>query len=736
MKQALLLMDHNSRSKTLGEQVELLYGVSKPTAQLPNTEETRASLNRKQWLDIIGDSSQLLKFACSLSTSQLSSHQLLHEWLTARSEDTEFNLDALDAERAFNTDNFSGSAYALRRHEPTPSRSYHNHLAALLYYEFSHPDAGTPKELHFALLLEVRRTAAIYASCQRLAAGYYHTDSLPTQQGHSVKNPAEHQQVHLTPYGASLEPCFWLEGTQNGETGDDGLPYYLWDVRNQRTVIVRDICKDLQEVPSYLAISHTWGRWMIEQEPPVQLANVPWKIRQNERFTVEDLPNILQKLECSYVWFDLLTIPQGDLSEDLFAIQQTEIARQALIFQNANQVIAWLHDVKTWTALSSAIQYLSLDFLVDTPSRKVEKDTLSKLIERAAMAAAAMPELIFEVEDKRMVISIQKKPNAWFTSLWTLQEACLRPDMMLCTADWQFLKDSKNVPVALNDIAALCFVNAKLQRPTASQPAGVQDLRRMVTSTGLENLLQLSQLSILTMATDRHCLEGRAEAIMSAIGATDWFKGDSNDQVDEALVIELFPLAFVQEVRNTLGSATFFSSTPMGWEFHYVLQKFCEKRIKRRESEEVGSLLPFGPGAHTLAFDIEQNLHMTEHPAVESWCIGNCGYVRIRSAGIVSSTGENQAKLPLRCIVAAPCPRGNQNRLVVHQSIDIHDWVNSYKPDLPNFAVCLFYSPLASQGILLRQIEPGILLKIGSYWQMESPKYAMPESQVVDWLVI
>jgi hypothetical protein len=29
-------------------------------------------------------------------------------------------------------------------------------------------------------------------------------------------------------------------------------------------------------------------------------------------------------------------------------------------------------------------------------------------------------------------------------------------------------------------------------------------------------------------------------------------------------------------------------------------------------------LLPFGPGAHNVAFDIESNPHMVEHPALDT----------------------------------------------------------------------------------------------------------------------
>jgi hypothetical protein len=714
-------MDRSSRSRSLGEEVELLNGA--PT-QPQDPHETRASLNRKQWLDIFRDSTQQAKFLLSLSASQLCSHQLLRDWLRGRCDDAEFDLDARDAERAFNAEHRSGY-----KSPPSHPCTYHYHLAKLLYSEFSHPGEGTPRELYSAILHQARKDAAIYASCQRLATRYYQTHGSSVQHGSIVKRQADCP----TPYGASVEPCFWLE---SGEIEHGGLPFYLWDVREKTTRKVREIAITTGAVPDYVAISHTWGRWMREHDPPVQLANVPWKIPQNERFSVEDLPEILQTLPFDYIWLDLLTIPQDGLSDELGSIQQTEIGRQATIFRNAIQVIAWFHDVHGWSTLRAAIRYLSLKFLVDSPSRAVDTDILTSSLNTASEDAALIPELLFESEDKKKVYSIQRKPNAWFTSLWTLQETCLRPDMLLSTANWQMLEDPEGVPVALNDIVALSLVNAK-QHPTALQPVGVRELRQLISKTGLDNLLQLSQLSIITMGNGRHCFERRAEAIMSAIGATKWFEGTSKEQREENLVIELYPLPFVEEVRKRIGSAAFFSSTPVGWEFHYVLKKFCsEKRTKARKFEELGSLLPFGPGAHAIAFDIESNPHMVEHPALESWQIEDSGCVRISLAGIVSSSCEDQATTPLRCIIVAPSAENDENVLFTQRDGNLHAWIHSYKPESPNFAVCLLHSRLASRGILLRQMEQGILLRVGSYWQMEPPEYAMPESQLVDWLVM
>lgn len=88
-----------------------------------------------------------------------------------------------------------------------------------------------------------------------------------------------------------------------------GHPYYLWDIRNQKTIKVEslDLC------PEYFCISHTWGRYVDDSRPPFRIAGVPWPVPrvERERFDVETLPQDLHRLgREDYVWLDLFCIPQ------------------------------------------------------------------------------------------------------------------------------------------------------------------------------------------------------------------------------------------------------------------------------------------------------------------------------------------------------------------------------------------------------------------------------------------
>jgi Heterokaryon incompatibility protein (HET) len=158
---------------------------------------------------------------------------------------------------------------------------------------------------------------------------------------------------------ATLEPCPWVPSEQHHL----GLPFYLWDVRRAMTVKT----SDLNFRPTYTAISHTWGRWTIDDKG-ASVSGVPWLIPRNTRFAVENLADILKKVPggCSYIWFDLVCIPQIYEEEDLAEIGNTEIARQAIIFGNAKHAMAWFSDMADFGFLNETVYWLASN-LVENP---------------------------------------------------------------------------------------------------------------------------------------------------------------------------------------------------------------------------------------------------------------------------------------------------------------------------------------------------------------------------------
>ena len=55
------------------------------------------------------------------------------------------------------------------------------------------------------------------------------------------------------------------------------------------------------------------------------------------------------------------------------------------------------------------------------------------------------------------------------------------------------------------------------------EPTGPKRLDELARRTKIENVLSSSRVDVLVMGNMRQCTASRAEAIMSAVGATDWF---------------------------------------------------------------------------------------------------------------------------------------------------------------------------------------------------------------------
>ena len=140
------------------------------------------------------------------------------------------------------------------------------------------------------------------------------------------------------------------------------------------------------------------------------------------------------------------------------------------------------------------------------------------------------------------------KINSWFTSLWTLQELCLRPDMWLSNASWDLLAVSKFAPIRLQELVGLTEGGRRATRE--DYPHAIFDLCHAFHETDLSDIRQgWSQGTILSLGNRRYCHERRAEAIMSAIGATQCFQTPEKRESD--MVCRLYPMAFVHEVRET-----------------------------------------------------------------------------------------------------------------------------------------------------------------------------------------
>lgn len=668
-------------------------------------------------------------FLQGLSISQFNSLRLLLEWWNSDSQ-----LRSV----------MESAEHVLRTHADGPSADkrvpsgldlsisrYHATLFSLFLYEFYFygKDSAAPIQLK-------RQAAAKEAACQRLSywTYYFHStaDSRPLQppEDSSIRSsPSLHNTQHL---GAIIEPCPWLSSIRRS-----GMPYYLWDIEEKRTVTV----SELHEAPQYSILSHTWGRWRLPG-PRLSVSGVPWKVPGNTRFDVEQLPNILLNcrsafLPTPYLWIDLFCIPQ-----DRSPLGDVEISRQAAIFGEATKAIVWLNDITEWTGIQGGLQWLAAKHLRLSGGALYNVEPLLPKIRKLANT----PTNLFK-EFKRIETSIRfegQAPSGWFTSLWTLQESFLRPEMSLCNAKWEVLKicdDPDSAEVTVDSIIALVDFDKKNGSVDDEMPISATEITALVHHICFDELLEPSPLSAFTLGNRRVCTERRAEAIMSVFGATDWFLNIDPDKREENLVLEKYPLQFLEEVRGTHG-AMFFASN---YGFCCFWDIFRQNENGSLDARPVGTLLPFDPVRNESKFTISLDAReLVDHPSVATWRLAEDGRVLLPEVGVVASTDESfdtETNQSLLATVMGPST-GEPLMIVTRQGISLQEWMTGFIPELQKHAICLIQGRTGwSRGIILMEVYEGeeplkTFAKIADYYTNHSENPVDVKTFEVDWEVL
>lgn len=545
---------------------------------------------------------------------------------------------------------------------------YNERLMYLFQSEFG--DADDPvmdDSMNGGRRRTVRSQAAQYAYCQQLSwellyHGSQHeststlTDAdvdegakLIRSSNYANANVLERLWKNEDPFasvavqGPIIEACPWLE---KHEKDSEDLPFYLWDVANEKTIETSQL--DSSSYPEYTAISHTWGRWVIDQ--PIHIEGVPWKVPQNAKFPVQDLPKLLKNVpgRNPYIWMDLLCIPQ-----DGSLIGAKEISRQARIFNAARYVVAWHNEVESFDGLRNILEWKSLHLL--RFHAKADEDRRIARMKRAWEDIAWKQSGLLKPRSGKLDWASMEL-NPWYTSLWTLQEVSLRPDLWICSKDWKFLSLDGKKPLPFSGFVAIDEMfsqdNPDKQQFPLSLKAEEQshvalfELGFWRFESGLSKILGLDQVSLFTLGDRRECRERRGEAIMSALGVTLWYNNALNKveeeggsaeeffaQVERCLVLNKYPISLVQEL----------SAKVPGDFFAAFLRVNFDTERDNLLSLSPGSMLPFNEfksyyqtagGFRINNFQIKADTH----PSVRKWEIDQTGQVHIPEAFIIFST--------------------------------------------------------------------------------------------------
>lgn len=698
------------------------------------------------------------QFCRSLSVSQNVSWTILTHWWSGTYQDSSLSNAAIASLEAAASSSapmiyFFGESYPDAETFAQLRKSvYHSIMFDLFNREFN-PHHWEPyvKEIQLTTLRVTRFKATQHATAQRL--GY---TSYMNIKGSSL--------YEAGPYVGSIDkPCPWLRRKSDHKE----MPFFLWDVEERRTVIVND----LRTEPEYYCVSHTWGRWRKEAIP---IEGVPWLVPQNEKFEVERLPEHLQQIRSRirFVWIDLFCIPQDGSGK-----ADEEINRQALIFQNASRCIAWINDARQWSGTMKALDWLGISYLhsstcpgiYDTGtllhSLRHEADTTSELFSSqndpaevktrhsAGLLAASGPRSVLSNNVETLA-----EPVSWFSSLWTLQEAMLCPDISFVARDWMPLNDRTGTPVPLdaflgfidtvesvwrNGMPYKVFTEGTIRRYSKYSillqadedfqsdehqylkwPNGPRQLLDLCLITRMDNLLESpSPIGLLMVANVRQCTGSRAPAIMSALGTTDWY--NSKTKADTDLVLNTYPLAFVKEAASKLG-ASFYESV--------TRRQKIPKWYDLLNRSHKGSMMPFsatnGWYSRILGMPIQHRYTPEDHPAVKTWTIKQDGSVDVKLAGIVASTEiSNPNESPMLIDIMK---HGSEA-----QNCRFGDWAKNLPEGVCAYAVSLLQDSQRQYGLILRGYRKmwfsnQRLVKVGTFIL---PGTDLPPTTGVDWLV-
>lgn len=269
-----------------------------------------------------------------------------------------------------------------------------------------------------------------------------------------------------------------------------------------------------------------------------------------------------------------------------------------------------------------------------------------------------------------------------------------------------------------------------------------------------------------------------AEAIMSVIGATDWFTLErANSLISrDDYILDLYPYQFVQETRNKLGGQLFMSTGrplvhPLLWPTPFNPRHTMDMRnyaIHDISKVSRGTMLPFGSDRtasyHVWKQDWEAMTVSTafdywceDHPSACTWSVCPKGSVIIQSAAIelsqqgticgeLSHDGPDTrmgSNVGYEMSFMTVNPSRQQTRLIYKLS----DFVNSFRFPGVTHAVCVVdrFHELVHwrSGVVLGGqyfTESKYFVKLGYYSSWRKVKRrGVPEpvpAQAVDWIVL
>ncbi|EXJ65786.1 uncharacterized protein A1O5_11027 [Cladophialophora psammophila CBS 110553] len=214
----------------------------------------------------------------------------------------------------------------------------------------------------------------------------------------------------------------------------------------------------------------------------ISVPGIAWQLPLNYRFDVAGLLDVFLGLKgrfsTAYIWFDLFCIPQQADDRAFASIISEEIAKQAVIFQDATACLAWLNYIDDRIGEYSTLGWLSAQYAVlSSQPGMCEAKSLMKAAKRGRnlplqLTRLSAPTFRYPPWKRRLIEAMERlhgwwmnrrgyivsyyhfEPSDWFSGVWTLLEAYLRPNMAFANKDWNILCDAGGETMSLEELFA------------------------------------------------------------------------------------------------------------------------------------------------------------------------------------------------------------------------------------------------------------------------------------------
>jgi len=266
---------------------------------------------------------------------------------------------------------------------------------------------------------------------------------------------------------------------------------------------------------SYAIVSHVWGDTI---ELDGKDFNIDWQIPVSSR------RKLIQMLEFArivggerYVWIDILCLDQNQNNEE-------EIARMKSYYTDATVCLVWLDKAPNqeqieWDGILDAIESFNKLFRLDmhghpnmTPKQMIEEGLCDvRMDERQSFLLT------------KKVLALEKA--LWFRRVWTLQEAVIPENLMLCTPERYMISGAQ-----LFSAISLCamMVNPLLDQGASASVAILNTLQnsevwKILRLRQLYRKRQVSFWHIVQATKSRKCLkdQDRVFGILGLVQGVD-----------------------------------------------------------------------------------------------------------------------------------------------------------------------------------------------------------------------